>query len=143
VGAYTITAAQGVRMRIDHMIIDEDVSVRPSRLQIGSLRFRFGGMFARAPRWSKLPDLVGVVSAIRCAGRVGQGCQARQAARCGVNQRSGKPAAKYARPIHSEAARKTGLEFLGGRPTLPKFEPGRSSMPFCMAALASSVRPNC
>ena len=35
-GAYTITSAQGVRMRIDGMTID-DVSVRPSRLQLPAL----------------------------------------------------------------------------------------------------------
>ena len=35
-GAYTITSAQGVRMRIDAMTID-DVSVRPSRLQLPAL----------------------------------------------------------------------------------------------------------
>jgi hypothetical protein len=35
-GAYTITDAQGVRMRIDGMTID-DVSVRPSRLQLPAM----------------------------------------------------------------------------------------------------------
>jgi hypothetical protein len=35
-GAYTITSAQGLRMRIDGMTID-DVSVRPSRLQLPAL----------------------------------------------------------------------------------------------------------
>ena len=51
--------------------------------------------------------------------------------------------ATYARPIHSVAAMKTGLAFLGGSATLARFEPGRNSRPFCMAALASSGRPSC
>ena len=35
-GPYTVTSAQGLRMRIDEMTID-DVGVRPSRLQLPAL----------------------------------------------------------------------------------------------------------